>query len=228
MDLNSIKQTCNIDQNKQFHCIKSRRKSSISAREKNPSLFNRHLLTIIIISSSVFIRSHHCQQDQVTTTINDGDGNAKFHNSDRSAGGDHEIDPFVMQSSTTATNEEELTTTQATTTSTGGLIDDDGRIAINASRQQFITHDQLNQLNGATKDEPISLPGNEASPTAIQRVAQTSRAGMSRLASSFGLSGKSRNIQSAIKFECQWVLRAASALFPLHIRRGSLAIPRGL
>jgi len=74
----------------------------------------------------------------------------------------------------------------------------DQRIAIDANRQQFVTHDQLSLLDANTKDESINITnGNEqdlaasnGQDDALQRV-QTSRTGMSKVShvSSF-FSGK--------------------------------------
>lgn len=111
---------------------------------------------------------------------------------------DEEEDGFIMQAATsvprnaTSSLDEEPTTTSApltttTTTTTvsidsGGEASDEGGIAIDVNRQQFLTHDQLN-LNASTKDE-IAAPD-------LHRV-QSSRADRSKVShvSSF-LSGKS-------------------------------------
>lgn len=73
---------------------------------------------------------------------------------------------------------------EVTTTSPPLVVDDDDRIAINATRQQFLTHDQL--LNASTRDEQIAQQQQQESHSSGTRTY-----GMPRLAfaSSF-LSGK--------------------------------------
>lgn len=106
---------------------------------------------------------------------------------------DEEEDGFIMQASSANKNrndeqQAETTTSQSLQTQTDDInpttttntittsAEDDQRIPIDANRQQFLTHDQL---NASTKDETINITQNIE---ATKRVPEkTSRAGMSKV-----------------------------------------------
>ena len=136
-----------------------------------------------------------------------------------------------LTTTTTTADQQQVATTSAEELTTGSSQvkvggEEDGRIAINASRQQFQTHDQL--LQRSTKDEPISLPATGQGQSLSQDQSQGKQQGESfegwqfpslrsilsglAHATSF-LSGKFSGrslLVGANLIECQWSSRRAT------------------